>query len=255
MEIIKNGYSIFPQKPTLETFKYVFSDRGKLISSSFMLSIETTLLGTLLACIITVSFAYTVSQPDFRGASFLSFFAYFTMLFSGGMLAWYIVCTRYLKLGNSMIGLILPSAFNVFNMYLMRNYFKSIPHELKESASIDGAGTFRIFFTIMLPLAKVGIVTIALFYGINYWNDFYLCLMLMTKEKWYTMQYQLYRLMSNVSFLVSSSKAVQFSGQIQIPTETVRMVMAVIAIGPIIIVYPFIQKYFVKGVIIGALKG
>lgn len=255
-EIVQNGYALIPQSLTTDTFRYLFAERWKQLSRAFALSIGTTVFGTVIAVFVTVCFAYAVSQRRFRGGQVLSFIAYFTMLFNGGMLAWYIVCTRYLHLGNSFWGLTIPSCFSVFNMYLMRNYFKGIPEELQEAAFVDGAGVFRTFFQIMLPLSKVGMITIALFYGIGYWNDFYLPLMLSSKDKWYTTQYLLYRMMSNISFLVTQGgSASRISTGIQPPTETARMAMAVIAVGPIVIVYPFIQKYFTKGVILGALKG
>ena len=150
--------------------------------------------------------------------------------------------------------MILPYCMNVFNMYLMRNFFKGLPYELVESAKIDGAGHFRILLQVILPLSKAGVVTIALFYALQYWNDFYLPLMLINKDNLFSIQYILYKMMSNIQYLASNPTGAMASHVI-LPTQTIKMAITCIAIGPIILCYPFIQKYFVKGVTVGALKG
>jgi len=157
-------------------------------------------------------------------------------------------------LSNTLAGLILPYGMNVFNMFLMRNYLRTIPPSIYESARRDGAGNGIIFLRIVLPLSQIGLVTIALFYGLGYWNDFYLPLMLITKDSLDTVQYMLYRMMGNIQYLVTNSTSSMIQ-HIQPPLQTARMAMSVLAIGPIIFLYPFVQKYFVKGVIIGAVKG
>lgn len=249
-----NGFTLIPQKPTLDTFIYILGQRGNLMLNAYVNSLITTFFGTIAACAVTTGYAYAISVPRFKNGNKLAFFAYFTMLFSGGMLPWYIICTKYYHLSNTYLGLILPDAMSVFNMYLMRNYFKTIPIELHESAKIDGAGHFMLFFRIMLPLSKAGISTIALFYGLGYWNDFYLPLMLATKDQMFTVQFLLYRMMSAITYLATANKS-GVGANVHPPLLTARMAMTVIAIGPIILVYPFIQKYFVKGVIVGAIKG
>ena len=219
-----------------------------------MVTIVVTVLGTILSVIITTCFAYVISVKDFRHANKLAFFAYFTMLFSGGMLPWYLVCTKYYHLGNTLWGLILPYSMNVFYMYLIRNFIKGIPYELTESAKIDGVGHFQIFYKVILPLAKAGIVTIVLFYALTYWNDFYLPLMLVSEDKYFSMQYILYKMNANIQYLASNPNGMG-AGHIVLPTNTIKMAITCIAIGPIALVYPFVQKYFVKGVTVGALKG
>lgn len=213
-----------------------------------------TLVGTSCSLIITLMYAFSISMPGFRHANKFSFFAYFTMLFNGGMLPWYILCTQYYHLANTIWGLFLPYGMNVFNMFLMRNYLKTIPVSIYEAARIDGAGYGTIFFRVTLPLSQVGLITVGLFYGLSFWNDFYLPLMLITDDSLTTMQYLLYRMMGNLQFLVSNSTSSMVSN-ITPPMQTAKMAMSVLAIGPIILVYPFIQKYFVKGVIVGAIKG
>ena len=158
-----NGFTLFPKELSLETYQYVFQSQGDKLISAYTNSILTTLCGTILSVFITVCYAYVISVKGFKFGNHLAFFAYFTMLFNGGMLAWYLVCTKYLGLKDSYWAMFLPYAMNVFNMYLMRNFFNGLPYELVESAKIDGAGHFRILGQIILPLSKAGIVTITLF--------------------------------------------------------------------------------------------
>lgn len=254
IEVATRGYSIFPRKPTLDTYKYVFGSQGETLLSAYGVTLFTTIFGTLLSVSITTCFAYVISVKDFKHANKLAFFAYFTMLFSGGMLPWYLVCTKYYHLNNNIMGLILPYSMNVFYMYLLRNFIKGIPYELTESAKIDGAGYFQTFIKIILPLSKAGIVTIVLFYMLTFWNDFYLPLMLVSDDKYYSMQYILYKMNANIQYLASNPSGMGAAHMV-LPTQTIKMAITCIAIGPIALVYPFIQKYFVKGVTVGALKG
>lgn len=249
-----NGFTLFPKELSLETYQYVFQSQGDKLISAYTNSILTTLCGTILSVFITVCYAYVISVKGFKFGNHLAFFAYFTMLFNGGMLAWYLVCTKYLGLKDSYWAMFLPYAMNVFNMYLMRNFFNGLPYELVESAKIDGAGHFCILGQIILPLSKAGIVTITLFYALQYWNDFYLPLMLINKEEYYTIQYILYKMMSNIQYLAANPSS-SVASHIILPAQTIKMAITCIAIGPIILVYPFIQKHFVKGVTVGALKG
>ena len=254
IEVATNGYSLLPRKFTLDTYRYVFNSQGATLLRAYGITLFTTIFGTLLAVTITTCFAYVISVKDFKHANKLAFFAYFTMLFSGGMLPWYLVCTKYYHLNDNILGLILPYSMNVFYMYLVRNFSKGIPYELSESAKIDGAGYFQTFIKIILPLSKAGIVTIVLFYMLTFWNDFYLPLMLINDDKYYSMQYILYKMNANIQYLASNPSGMGAS-HIVLPTQTIKMAITCIAIGPIALVYPFIQKYFVKGVTVGALKG
>lgn len=254
VEIATKGFSLVPRGFSLDTYKYVFQSQGDTLLGAYGVTLATTILGTVLSVIITTCFAYVISVKDFRHANKLAFFAYFTMLFSGGMLPWYLVCTKYYHLGNSLWGLILPYSMNVFYMYLIRNFIKGLPYELTESAKIDGAGYFQIFWKVILPLSKAGIVTIVLFYALTYWNDFYLPLMLVNKDEYFSMQYILYIMNANIQYLATNPNGMG-AGHIVLPTQTIKMAITCIAIGPIVLVYPFVQKYFVKGVTVGALKG
>lgn len=253
-EVAVSGFSLFPETLSLETYQYVFESQGSKLINAYKNSILVTICGTLISVFVTVTYAYAISVKGFKFGNKLAFFAYFTMLFNGGMLAWYLVCTRYLGLKDSLAAMFLPYSMNVFNMYLMRNFLKGLPYELMESAKIDGAGHFRILAQIVLPLSKAGIVTITLFYALQYWNDFYLPLMLINDEKYYTIQYILYKMMSNIQYLAANPSSAVAS-HIVLPAQTIKMAITCIAIGPIILIYPFIQKHFVKGVTVGALKG
>lgn len=248
------GFSMLPRGFTFDTYKYVFASQGSKLLSAYNMTVIVTLLGTSIAVAITTCFAYVLSVKSFRHRNKLAFFAYFTMLFNGGMLPWYLVCTKYYHLNNSLLGLIMPYSMNVFYMYLIRNFIQGLPYELTESAKIDGAGYFQIFTKIILPLSKAGLVTITLFYSLTFWNDFYLPLMLVSDERYFTIQYILYKMNSNIQYLASNPNDMGAS-HIILPTQTIKMAITCIAIGPIAIVYPFVQKYFVKGVTVGALKG
>ena len=253
-EVVKNGFKFFPDEYSFDTYKYVFQTQGHKLVNAYKTSIIVTVGGTLVSVVITVMYAYVISIRDFKLGKFLAFFAYFTMIFNGGMLSWYLVTTKYLMLKDSYLAMMLPYAMNVFNMYLVRNFIKGLPYELVESAKMDGAGHFRILGQIILPLSKAGIVTIVLFYALQYWNDFYLPLMLINDEKNYSIQYILYKMMANIQFLASNPSS-SMAAHITLPTQTIKMAITCIAIGPIILIYPFVQKYFVKGVTVGALKG
>ncbi|MDF2926523.1 MAG: hypothetical protein K0R57_5437 [Paenibacillaceae bacterium] len=257
-EVAINGFSLLPMKPTLYTYQYILQNKGLVLLNAYKITLFTVVAGTLFSLAVTTCYAYAAASKHFRFANALSFFAWFTMVFNGGMLPWYILVTKYYHLKNSLVALFVPYAINVFYMFIMKNIFKSISYEFVESAKIDGAGNFRIFFTIMLPLSRVGLVTIGLFYALLYWNDFYLSLMLISDQRLYPVQMLLYAMMSNIQFLASGSAAtLGLSGAqaVEIPLMTSRMAMTCLTIGPIILLYPFAQRYFVKGMLVGAIKG
>lgn len=257
-EVAMKGFSLLPMKPTLDNYKYMIENKGSMLLSSYGITLFTVIVGTLFSMIVTVTYAYAASTKSFRYSNVLSFIGWFTMVFNGGLLPWYILCTKYYGLQNNLFALFVPYAMNVFNMFLMRNYFKGIPNELIEAAKIDGANNFKTFIVVVLPLSKVGIVTIGLFYVLSYWNDFFLSLMLITTTKLYPVQLLLYNMMVNISFLTSGSASTiagEAASHVTIPLMTARMVLTCLAIGPIILVYSFAQRYFVKGITIGAIKG
>ena len=254
-EVILKGFTLFPEKLTLDTYRYTFSQKGHELLGAYVMTISATFLGTVISMFITICYAFAISMRDFRHANKFALYAYITMIFSGGMLPWYLILTKYYGLKDSIWALTIPYGMNVFNMYLLRNFFKGLPWEIVESARIDGAGYFSILGRIYLPLAKVGLMTVMLYYALQFWNDFTLPLMLITDTEYFTVQYILYKLVSNITYLSGSNGASMANQHMTFPAQTIKMAVTVIAIGPIVLLYPMIQKYFVKGVMVGALKG
>ena len=252
-----NGFSVIPKTFTLDSFKYVLNNKKMMLLRAFGVSTITVIAGTVYTMIVTTCYAYTIAQDrkTVPYANTLSFFAWFATVFSGGVIPWYILTTQYYGLKNNLFALFIPYGMNVFNMFIVRNSFKAIPKELIESAKLDGASDLRVFFSIALPLAKVSVVTVILFTALNYWNDFFLSLYLITDSTLFPVQKILYSMMANITFLLSGSESTSAMANIELPANTARMVMTVLTVSPIAFVFPFVQKYFVKGITVGAVKG
>lgn len=252
-----HGFSVLPRTFTLENYKYMVDNKGSMLLRAFGVTTIMLVLGTLYTLTNVVCFAYAIAQDKkvFPLANILSFFAWFTTVFSGGVIPWYILTTQYYGLKNNLWALFIPSGLNVFHVFIMKSNFKSMPKELTESAKIDGASNLRIFLAIALPLSKVGLVTVALFTTLGYWNDFYLSLYLITKTELYPVQKLLYGMMSNITQLLSGTISTDALDHITLPMNTARMVMTVLTTLPVMFVFPLVQKYFVKGITIGAVKG
>lgn len=248
-----HGFSLFPMEATLEAYKIIFKTPMTIIRA-YGVSILVTVVGTTLGLFIITLTAYVISRKDFKYRNFFSFFFYFTTLFNGGMVCTYIFYIQYLHLKDSLWALILPSIFNVFYLLIMRSFVSALPTALIESAKIDGAGEYKIFFSIILPLLKSGLATIGLFIALGYWNDWYNAMLYMSSEEKYPLQYMLYNLQQQTQALarIASQAGIVMS---DMPSNSLKMAMAVVATGPIILVYPFVQKYFVKGVTVGSVKG
>lgn len=255
-EITTVGYHLWPNEISLDTYKFIFNQKGSLLLRAYGMSIVSTVLGTAYSMFIMLTYSYAISQKKevFPLSRALSFFAWFTTVFSGGTLPWYILCTKYYGLQNNLWALFVPYGMNVFNMFILRNTFKSIPHELYEAARIDGASNGKIFVQIALPLAKVGMATVGLFTAIGLWNDYYLSLYLISQQKMYTLQRLLYQMTSNLQSLYSGLTASTTTHFVP-PQNTAKMAVMVLTITPILLVYPSVQKYFVRGITIGAVKG
>ena len=222
-------------------------------------SVLITVVGTAGSLLITPLLAYPLSRPEFKYRGIITFMIFFTMLFNGGMVSSYIMWTRYLNVKNSIWALLFPNLLmNAFNVILVKNFFVAdIPNELIESARIDGAGEFKIYFSIVLPLAKAIMATIGLFTAIGYWNDWTNGLYYITKRTdLFSLQNYLNRILQDIQYLSSSAnKAAAHTTSMAMPTTSVRMALAVVGVIPIMALYPFFQKYFVKGITIGAVKG
>ncbi len=252
------GYSFFPQKFNLQAYDYLFKAVGK-IARAYGVTIFVTLVGTVLNVTMTMFMAYMLSKPDLPGRNLLSFFIFFTMLFSGGMVPSYIVWSQYMRVNDSLLALILPNlALGVYNVILMRTYFTTnVPREILEAAEMDSCSELGMLFRIVIPLSKPMISTVALFAALAYWNDWVNGLYYLTRRSdLYSIQNVLNSMMNNVQFLKENSLDAA-SAQIttQIPTSGVRMAIAVISVVPIMIIYPFFQKAFIKGIVIGGVKG
>lgn len=248
-----HGYSILPKEFTTEAYELIFKSPMTVIRA-YGVSILITSVGTCLGLFITTMTAYVLSRKDFKYRNAFSFFFYFTTLFNGGMVCTYIFYIQYLHLKDSLWALILPGVFNVFYLLIMRSFVSAIPSALIESAKIDGAGEYRTFFQIILPLLKSGMATIGLFLALGYWNDWYNAMLYINTDEKYPLQYMLYNLMQQTQALarIASQAGIVVA---DLPSNSLKMAMAVVATGPIILVYPFVQKYFVKGVTIGSVKG
>lgn len=251
--ITQYGYGIFPKEISFQAYRLLF--RYPIdIFRAYGVSIYITLVGTSLGLFVTTMTAYVLNRKDFAYRNKFSFFFYFITLFNGGILSTYIFLIRYLHLKNSYLALILPVIFNVFYLLIMRSFMGNIPESISESAKIDGAGDFVIFIRLILPLSKAGLATIGLFFALDYWNDWYNAMLYMTDYKKFPLQYMLYNMLSTTEAL-SRISSVSNVSTVEMPTQSLKLAMSVIATGPIVMVYPFIQKYFIKGITVGAVKG
>lgn len=250
----RNGYSILPQDPTLNTYIYLFAHSGFRILRSYGVTIFITVVGTIGAVLMTSMTAFSLSIKSLKYRNVLAFLFNFTIIFSAGLIPWYYLCTQIFGFRNNILGLILPSMFSVFNMFLMRTYFSAVPDSLYESARIDGAGAFRMYWNIAMPLNKTALLTVGMMYALEYWNDWWNALMFIDDRDLFPLQYYLYNILSNVNAIRSGRIPTGAAARIQLPSETIKMAVTLVTIGPIIFLYPFIQKYFVKGIMTGAVK-
>jgi putative aldouronate transport system permease protein len=253
-----DGYKLIPSKFSFAAYEFVFNDFDKILKG-YEISIIVTVIGTLLGLFMTALFAYPLARHSFTYRRFFSFFIFFTMIFNGGLVPWYLVYSKYLHINDTLFALVIPGhLLGAFYVIMMRTFFQQTIHpSIIESASIDGASEYRIFFTVVLPLSLPVIATIGLFYTLGYWNDWFNSLVFMNNDKMVNLQYLMYKVMRNLQFLLSNaSTSGSTTGEIaKLPNETVRMAMAIIGMGPIVLAYPFFQKYFVKGLTVGAVKG
>lgn len=254
-DILKNGYSLFPRVFDISAYAYILYKPIQIINA-FKVSIIASILGTFISLIVTAGVAYTLSRHDYKFKNPLSFYVFFTMMFNGGLVPTYILISNYLHLKDTIWVLILPYVAAPFFILLLRTFMQRIPYDIIESCMMDGASEFRIFFQIILPLAKPGLATVALFTILHYWNDWFLSLLYIEKESLVPLQYMLYRMMNNITFLTSSSNQMPPGlNNTVIPSESARMAMAILAAGPMLAVFPFFQQYFVRGLTVGAVKG
>lgn len=254
--IVRNGYSFFPERFSLEAYSYLFSNSNQIFRA-YGITIFTTLLGTVLNLTISTLLAYPLSRKDFMFNKVLSFMVVFSILFRGGMVPTYLVYTTIFNIKNTIWGQIMPSLMNGFYVLLIRSYFSTnIPMEIIEAAKIDGATEVRSFWSVVLPLSVPILASIGLLVGISFWNNWYNGLLFITDRSLKSIQNILNSMMSNIQYLTSGASGADVKVSTEdLPSYTVQMAIGVVGALPIIVIYPFFQKFFVRGIALGAVKG
>lgn len=251
-EILKNGFKLIPQEFTLAAYEIVFE--GSQIWISYGVSIFVTVGGTFLSMLVSCMLAYPLSVKGLRYGSGINLYIYFTMIFNGGLVPTYMLVSRYLHLTNTIWALILPSMIIPWNVFLLRNFFSAIPESLAESAKLDGANDATILFRIILPCSKPALATVSLFYALGYWNQWFNAMLYIEESNLFPLQYLLMRMLRNVEAMREMARTTGVSMG-EIPTNSLRMATTVVAIGPIVLLYPYVQKFFTSGLTVGAIKG
>lgn len=251
--LLQNGYNLIPAKISFDAYKLIL--KTNTVFGAYKVTIFVTVIGTLLSLLLTSAMAYGISSKKVKYRNHIAFLVYFTMLFHGGLVSSYILTAKYLHLKDNIWVLIIPALINPWNMFLLRNFFKSIPESLSESAKIDGANDLYILYKIILPLSLPAIATIGLFYALAYWNEWFRALLYINDKKLFPLQYIIMKIIRNTDLIQQGAAEAGIMGLDAVPTYSTRMATAVVTIGPIIFLYPFIQKYFVKGLTVGSVKG
>lgn len=257
MTLMRNGYSFFPEKISFDAYKYLLID-SKSIVRGYAISAGVTVVGTIINLVLTTLFAYPLSRKDLPGKNIFSFFVFFTMLFNGGLVPSYIMWTQTFHIKNTWFAYIVPGLMmGAFYVIMMRTYFATnIPDAIIEAARMDGAGEFRVLILIVIPMSIPILATITLLVGLNYWNDWMNSLYYINKDSMYSIQSLLNRMLMDVQFLLSNAQTgAALNQSIILPATSIKMAVAALGAIPILLVYPFFQKYFVKGIIVGAVKG
>jgi putative aldouronate transport system permease protein len=253
--ILTQGYHLIPPAFSLEGYRMVFQFPDEVLRAYGVTGL-TTVVGTLGGLFFITMAGYVLQRKSFKYRNQFAFFIYFTTLFGGGLVPWYIMYTKYLNLMDTYAVLIIPGLMSPFLIILMKNFIKSaVPEEIFESAQIDGANEFTIYARIVLQLSLPGLATIGLFLALHYWNDWFSSSMFINDPHMYQLQYYLYNVINTISFVTQMGASSGVSLGQDIPTESTKMAMAIIVTGPILLLYPFVQRYFVKGLTIGAVKG
>ncbi len=255
--ISANGFSILPQDFSLEAYKNVFKE-PMVIVRAYATTILLTISGTAIGLLIQTMTAYVLSRKDFEWRNGFSFFFYFTTLFSGGLVPTYILYTQTLNLKDNYLALLLPLVFSVYNLLIMKSYISGIPDTLIDAAKMDGCGEFKTLFRIIMPLIKPALATVGLFIALAYWNDWYNAMLYIKNENMYPLQYFLYQKVNNIEAykkMIASNASASAVSAMTLPTQTLKMALTVVVTGPIILAFPLVQKYFVQGITIGAVKG
>jgi len=255
--LISNGYSFFPEKFSWIAYDSLFKDYSTIVRA-YGVSIGITVVGTIAGVIIMALYAYPISRQDYPYRTFFTFFLFFTMLFSGGLVSKYIVFTQGLNLLDSYIALILPLLVVPFNVIIMRTFFQATIHPaLIDSARIDGASELIIFLRIVIPVSLPVLATMSLLSTIVFWNDWFNALLFIRSEDKYPLQYVMQRVLNNVQWIRNNVEVAAQNPELlkNLPNDSLQMAMAVVGMGPILVIYPFFQRFFVKGLTVGSIKG
>ena len=258
--LLLNGYSLIPSEFSLEAYKYLFKNPVSIIRG-YGVTIGTTLVGTFLGLMMTALLAYVISRKDYPYRKGLSVFVLITMLFNAGLVPWYLVYTNVLNFKDSLLALLIPNMLvSGFNVFVMRTFFQnSVPDSLIDSACMDGASELRIFAQIVLPLSKPALASIGFMTALNYWNNWYNSMVFINEQEKFSLQYLMTRTLLNIQSLKSAMQMGNLSPEMmkiiaEMPSNSVRMAMAIVGIGPMLFIFPFAQKYFVTGLTLGAVK-
>jgi putative aldouronate transport system permease protein len=248
-DVARYGYQLIPAHFTAFAYQYILKAPTQVINA-YAVTATVTAVGTATSLAIMSLLAYTLSRPEFTWRRPLSFFVFFTMLFNGGLVPFYILMTQYLHLQDSLLSLILPYLVSPFYVLLLRTYFSEVPRDLLDAARIDGADEWRIFFRVVVPMSTTALATVGLFCALTYWNDWWLALLFIRKPELEPLQYMLYTILTNIQAMMANP----MSTGIRMPVGTVRMAMAVLAAGPAVLAFMLVQRYFISGITIGAIK-
>lgn len=256
--IAANGFSLLPQEFSMEAYKTVFREPN-VVFKAYATTIVLTLVGTVVGLVVQTMTAYVLSRKDFEWRNGFSFFFYFTTLFSGGLVPTFVLYTQTLKLQDKYLALLLPLVFSVYNLLVMKSYISAVPESLIDAAKIDGCGEFRTLFQVVMPLIKPALATVGLFIALAYWNDWYNAMLYIKSSDKYPLQYFLYQQVNNIEsykkLISNNSVSSAVVSAMSLPTQTLKMALTVVVTGPIILAFPLVQKYFVQGITIGAVKG
>ena len=252
--IKKFGFNFWPREFSTFSYKIVF-ENPDLIIGSYLVTIGITIVGTALGLFLVAMTGYALQRPDFEFRNGISFFIYFTTLFTGGLVPFYLLMTQYLSLKDNYLAVLLPGLLSPFLIIMMKSFVRSIPHAITESAKIDGAGDFTIFLRLILPMTTPALATIGLFIALGYWNEWYNAMLFLSPDmKYRPLQLFLYNVITSADFIRNSAAASNVQLR-DVPLESMKMATAIVATGPVILFYPFVQRYFIKGITVGAVKG
>ena len=252
--ILAEGYRLIPTEWSVDSYAIVL-ETPRLIGGAYLVTILLTTIGTSIGLFLIAMTGYSLNRKDFALRNHISFYVYFTTLFTAGIVPFYIMMVRYFNLKDNYLAVLLPLMMSPWLVILMKNFSKSIPDSITESAKIDGAGDFTIFLRLILPMSKPALASLGLFTALGYWNEWYFSMLFLSPNVPYRpLQLFLYNMIARADFIRMNAALMNIPPQ-DIPSESLKLAAAVVATGPIIFVYPFVQKYFIKGITIGAVKG